>query len=102
MRSGQYKPKRTCALRVGAGNWAPENIAAQTEPPFSQNHRKGKRTEPNPPLPAVFRKTSKTHLAGLKSTGGFFFSSKCKTVKPGAVRRAKTDPERSQKANTNS
>ena len=44
--SGQCGPHS--ALRVWAGNWAPVTIVAQTEPPSSWDHRKGK-VEP-PPL----------------------------------------------------
>ena len=61
----------------------------------------GIKTEHSSPLPATSRKKKKTCLAGLKSAGGYFFF-KYKTVRPEAVRTLKTDPERSEKANTNS
>ena len=76
------------------------NIGAQTDPP-TQNHRKGKKNGAQPPLPATSKKTSRIHL-GSKSDGGvFFFPSKCKTIRPGAVKGSKTDPKRDQKANAN-
>ena len=49
----------------------------------------------------------RTCLACFKSAGGFlffiflFFPSSVKTIRPGAVKGQKTDPERDQKANAN-
>ena len=83
---------------------APVITVVQTEPPYLPKDGKGKR-ELSPPLPAGTRKFCKTCWAGLTISKGaflfFFLFFKSQTVRPGAERKPETDPERSQKANTN-
>ena len=60
-----------------------------------------KKMKLSPTLPVAPGKTSKTPLAGLKSTGEVP-PPKSKTIRPGSVKRPKTDLERSQKVSSNS
>ena len=50
--------------------------------------------EPRPLCLQDRGRPAKNGLADLKSAGGLFFFFKSKTIRPGAVRKPETDPER--------
>ena len=86
-----------------ARGWTPVNIGAQTETPM-QNHRKKKKNRAKPPLLTTTRRLADPlggFIVSRRYWVFFLFSSKYKTIRPGAVKESKTEPERNKKATAN-